>query len=202
MSVFRTRGRADEAGHLVIQDGYTTTVDVFNCGPNDGGNVRVGSTGTVRFEGGTGFAGISTTSAGEAGGNAGDIDVFAPLIEFTSGGILESDTGSVNPGHGLRIGLEPTARLLADATRFQLAARVLREAPGPYPALTRSFPDLVSDLLTLDGELAEHLVAPDRLRAHDVDLLRTRAARTLGAAMLHTSGHVSTLSGVGTPPPP
>jgi hypothetical protein len=21
----------------VIQDGYTTTVDVFNCGPNDGG---------------------------------------------------------------------------------------------------------------------------------------------------------------------
>ncbi|WP_171060397.1 ATP-dependent DNA helicase [Streptomyces montanus] len=74
--------------------------------------------------------------------------------------------------HGLRIGLEPTARLLADATRYQLAARVLREAPGPYPALTRSFPDLVSDLLTLDSELAEHLVRPEELRAYDASLLR------------------------------
>ncbi|MET9546120.1 UvrD-helicase domain-containing protein [Streptomyces sp. NPDC006627] len=80
--------------------------------------------------------------------------------------------GRLLTDHGLRIGLEPTSRLLADATRFQLAARVLREAPGPYPALTRSFPDLVSDLLALDSELAEHLVRPDRLRAYDTELLR------------------------------
>lgn len=80
--------------------------------------------------------------------------------------------GRLLTDHGLRIGLEPTARLLADATRFQLAARVLREAPGPYPALTRSFPDLVSDLLTLDAELAEHLVRPEELRAYDAELLR------------------------------
>ncbi len=80
--------------------------------------------------------------------------------------------GRLLTDHGLRIGLEPTSRLLADATRFQLAARVLREAPGPYPALTRSFPDLVSDLLALDSELAEHLVRPERLRAYDTELLR------------------------------
>ncbi|MFC5718782.1 UvrD-helicase domain-containing protein [Streptomyces gamaensis] len=73
--------------------------------------------------------------------------------------------------HGLRIGLEPDARLLADATRFQLAARVLRTAPGPYPALTRSFGDLVADVLALDGELAEHLVEPGQLRAYDTELL-------------------------------
>ncbi|WP_424890040.1 UvrD-helicase domain-containing protein [Streptomyces sp. XH2] len=73
--------------------------------------------------------------------------------------------------HGLRIGLEPGARLLADATRFQLAARVLRTSPGPYPALTRSFGDLVADLLALDGELSEHLVPAARLRAHDRELL-------------------------------
>ncbi|MEU7470353.1 ATP-dependent DNA helicase [Streptomyces sp. NPDC044984] len=81
--------------------------------------------------------------------------------------------GRLLTDHGLRIGLEPTSRLLADATRYQLAARVLREAPGLYPALTRSFPDLVGDLLTLDGELAEHLVRPEDLRAHDAELLRT-----------------------------
>ncbi|MFI5683918.1 UvrD-helicase domain-containing protein [Streptomyces sp. NPDC051636] len=81
--------------------------------------------------------------------------------------------GRLLTDHGLRIGLEPTSRLLADATRYQLAARVLREAPGPYPALTRSFADLVSDLLVLDAELAEHLVRPEDLRAWDADLLRT-----------------------------
>ncbi|MGW0840800.1 UvrD-helicase domain-containing protein [Streptomyces sp. NPDC002787] len=80
--------------------------------------------------------------------------------------------GRLLTDHGLRIGLEPTSRLLADATRYQLAARVLRESPGPYPALTRSVPDLVSDLLALDSELAEHLVRPEDLRAYDAELLR------------------------------
>ncbi|MGA5247577.1 UvrD-helicase domain-containing protein [Streptomyces pseudogriseolus] len=80
--------------------------------------------------------------------------------------------GRLLTDHGLRIGLEPTSRLLADATRYQLAARVLREAPGLYPALTRSFPDLVGDLLALDAELSEHLVRPEDLRAHDAGLLR------------------------------
>ncbi|MFI6400789.1 UvrD-helicase domain-containing protein [Streptomyces sp. NPDC050548] len=87
--------------------------------------------------------------------------------------------GRLLTDHGLRIGLEPTSRLLADATRFQLAARVLREAPGPYPALTRSFPDLVSDLLTLDAELSEHLVRPEELRAYDAELLRDLEGRKL-----------------------
>ncbi|MFF5335288.1 UvrD-helicase domain-containing protein [Streptomyces sp. NPDC013181] len=86
--------------------------------------------------------------------------------------------------HGLRIGLEPGTRLLADATRYQLAARVLREAPGPYPALTRSFPTLVSDLLALDAELAEHLVPPERLDAYDAELLRTLETARLSNAEL------------------
>ncbi|MFI9249524.1 ATP-dependent helicase [Streptomyces sp. NPDC053069] len=84
-----------------------------------------------------------------------------------------SFAGRLLTDHGLRLGLEPTSRLLADATRYQLAARVLREAPGPYPALTRSFADLVSDLLALDSELAEHLVEPEELRSWDADLLGT-----------------------------
>ena len=70
--------------------------------------------------------------------------------------------GQLLTDHGLRIGLEPTARLLADATRFQLAARVLREAPGTVPGADQALPALVSDLLALDAELAEHLVRPER----------------------------------------
>ncbi|MGW0896252.1 UvrD-helicase domain-containing protein [Streptomyces goshikiensis] len=88
--------------------------------------------------------------------------------------------GQLLKDHGMRIGLEPSARLLADATRFQLAARVLREAPGPYPALTKSIPDLVSDLLALDAELSEHLVAPADLRAYDTGLLEVLAGTKLG----------------------
>lgn len=73
--------------------------------------------------------------------------------------------------HGLRLGIEPDVRLLADATRFQLAARVLRSSRGPYPALTGAFSGLVAELIALDSELAEHLVEPDRLRAFDRELL-------------------------------
>ncbi|MBL1110237.1 UvrD-helicase domain-containing protein [Streptomyces sp. 5-8] len=92
--------------------------------------------------------------------------------------------GRLLTDHGLRLGLEPSSRLLADATRYQLAARVLREAPGPYPALTRSFADLVSDLLALDSELAEHLVDPEELRAWDAGLLRTLEGAKLTNAEL------------------
>lgn len=95
-----------------------------------------------------------------------------------------SFAGRLLTDHGLRIGLEPSSRLLADATRYQLAARVLREAPGPYPALTRSFADLVSDLLALDSELAEHLVDPEELRAWDADLLHTLEGAKLSNADL------------------
>ncbi|MET9322429.1 UvrD-helicase domain-containing protein [Streptomyces sp. NPDC003038] len=87
--------------------------------------------------------------------------------------------GQLLKDHGLRIGLEPSSRLLADATRFQLAAKVLREAPGPYPALTKSIPALVSDLLALDGELSEHLVDPAELRRYDTALLDVLAGTRL-----------------------
>ncbi|MFE6689535.1 UvrD-helicase domain-containing protein [Streptomyces sp. NPDC057743] len=92
--------------------------------------------------------------------------------------------GQLLKDHGLRIGLEPSARLLADATRFQLAARTLRAAPGPYPSLTTSLPTLVEDLLALDGELSEHLVDPSALHAHDTALLAELAHAKLGNADL------------------
>ncbi|RST00883.1 ATP-dependent helicase [Streptomyces sp. WAC07149] len=108
------------------------------------------------------FAGGTPTPADVEAGTAGGEPRISTYHAFA---------GQLLKDHGLRIGLEPSARLLADATRFQLAAKVLREAPGPYPSLTKSVPDLVSDLLALDGELSEHLVEPDALRAYDTELL-------------------------------
>jgi DNA helicase-2/ATP-dependent DNA helicase PcrA len=78
-----------------------------------------------------------------------------------------SYAGRLIEEHGLRIGVEPHARLLADASRYQLAARVIRRAPGPFRTLTKSVTMLVDDLLALDAEVSEHLVDLADLRAHD-----------------------------------
>ncbi len=66
--------------------------------------------------------------------------------------------------HGLRIGHEPDTRLIADASRFQLAARAIRRHTGPVEHLTTWVATNVSGLLALDAQLAEHLVAPDEVR--------------------------------------
>ena len=55
--------------------------------------------------------------------------------------------------HGLRLGLEPDTRVLADATRFQLAGRVVRRSAGPIRFASHHVPTLVNSLLALDGEL-------------------------------------------------
>ncbi|MGK5532995.1 UvrD-helicase domain-containing protein [Streptomyces sp. URMC 129] len=82
-----------------------------------------------------------------------------------------SFAGRLLAEHGLRLGVEPAARLLADAGRFQLAAEVLRSAPADFEPPSAGFTTLVTDLIALDGELSEHLVTPERLRAFDAALL-------------------------------
>ena len=69
--------------------------------------------------------------------------------------------------HGLRLGIEPRSRLLADATRYQLAARVLRRYRGQLTHLTSPLRLLVGELVSLESELSEHLVTPAELRAWD-----------------------------------
>ncbi|MEP9383843.1 ATP-dependent DNA helicase [Nocardioides sp. KR10-350] len=71
--------------------------------------------------------------------------------------------------HGLRIGHEPDTRLIAAASRYQLAARAVQRHTAPVVALTDAPSLAVQYLLALDGELSEHLVEPARLRAYDRD---------------------------------
>lgn len=96
--------------------------------------------------------------------------------------------------HGLRLGVEPRARLLADATRYQLAARVLRRHRGPVLHLTRPLSMLVGELVALDAELSEHLVDPADLQGFDlrwVEQLEQACARDEGRK--GHSGHCGTL---------
>jgi DNA helicase-2/ATP-dependent DNA helicase PcrA len=72
--------------------------------------------------------------------------------------------------HGLRLGLEPSARLLADATRYQLAVSAVR-GPKELRYFKGKVADLAERVLKLDGELSEHLVSPDGLRAFDEEFI-------------------------------
>jgi DNA helicase-2/ATP-dependent DNA helicase PcrA len=97
--------------------------------------------------------------------------------------------------HGLRLGVEPRSRLLADATRFQLAARVLRRYRGQVVALTRPTSMLVGDLVALEAEMSEHLVAPDALLAFEQDWsAQLQAAVASFAGVKGSKTHVDTLS--------
>lgn len=72
---------------------------------------------------------------------------------------------------GLLLGIEPDLRVLADASRFQLAARAITTFEGTIEALSTYVPVIVADLLALEGQLAEHLVNPEQLRDFDRDLI-------------------------------
>ncbi len=82
--------------------------------------------------------------------------------------------------HGLRIGHEPDTRLIADASRYQLAARAVQRHSRPIGLLTDSPTHAVKYLLALDSEMAEHLVTPDQVREHDA-ADRARFAAELAA---------------------
>ncbi|KAA1421025.1 ATP-dependent helicase [Nocardioides humilatus] len=71
--------------------------------------------------------------------------------------------------HGLRIGHEPDTRLIADASRYQLAARAIQRHGKAVNLLTDSPTHAVRYLLALDAEMAEHLVSVEMVLAHDAD---------------------------------
>lgn len=73
--------------------------------------------------------------------------------------------------HGVRLGLEPDAVVLADGARQALAARVVRSSALPLAGLGRSPVSLVEAVLALDDALAELDLEPDRVFAHSVGLI-------------------------------
>ncbi len=66
--------------------------------------------------------------------------------------------------HGLRIGHEQDLRLMADASRFQLAQRVIAAHTATVRHLSDHPPTVIKYLLALDGAMSEHLVSPEQVR--------------------------------------
>lgn len=100
--------------------------------------------------------------------------------------------------HGIRLGREPGAALLADGTRHQLAHRVVCGTSLPLSTFGRSPVDITGDLLSLDDDLTELGITPDRLRAFDDELaalLRSfPSLQNTGADMLSTSAQRAVLA--------
>lgn len=85
----------------------------------------------------------------------------------------DSFAGSLVKNHGLRIGVDSDARLITGASTYQLAARVVTSATGPFEQLgTFKAQTVVGRLLRLDADLQSHLCSLDRLRDHDERVLR------------------------------
>ncbi len=85
--------------------------------------------------------------------------------------------------HGLRIGHEPDTRVMADASRYQLAARAVARHRAEVRLLSDSPRHVIDDLLALDGAMSEHLVGPDDVRAFTS---RARAGFEAGLATRST----------------
>jgi DNA helicase-2/ATP-dependent DNA helicase PcrA len=78
--------------------------------------------------------------------------------------------GALVREHGLRIGVEPDARLLVDAVRFQLAGSVIRRYDGPLPNLYNAVSSTVAALVSLESECSDHLADPAAVRSWLLDL--------------------------------
>lgn len=74
--------------------------------------------------------------------------------------------------HGLRIGHEPDTRVLADASRYQLGARVLERHTSEVRLLTDHPPTAIQNLLALDSAMSEHLVSPEQVLELDAEAER------------------------------
>ncbi|HEY0806334.1 MAG TPA: ATP-dependent DNA helicase [Pseudonocardiaceae bacterium] len=73
--------------------------------------------------------------------------------------------GRIVSEHGLRLPVEPGARLLTETAAWQVAHRVVTTWDDDLDT-DRVPPTITGYLLGLAGELSEHLVDTDRLRAH------------------------------------
>ncbi len=71
--------------------------------------------------------------------------------------------------HGLRIGHEPDTRVVTDAARYQLGARVVDRYTGEVVQLSDHPATVIQNLLALDGALSEHLVSAADVRRVDAE---------------------------------
>ncbi len=108
--------------------------------------------------------------AGHAAADGADILAGEPVIST-----YHAYAGRLVADHALRDGLEPSLRLITPAVSWQLAAGVVSAYDGPADAVDWTPATVTAAVLTLAGEMAEHLRAVDEVAAVG-DWLESRVA--------------------------
>ncbi len=65
--------------------------------------------------------------------------------------------------HALRLGVEPESRLLSEAAAWQYAAEVVARYDGPVDEVASAESKVIEAVVSLAGEMAEHLLSPEDL---------------------------------------
>ncbi|MBO3140863.1 ATP-dependent helicase, partial [Dermatophilus congolensis] len=103
-----------------------------------------------------------------------DNDIVAPTVST-----YNAYAGRLVKEHGLRLGVEPDAGLLTEALAWQLADSCVTEYTGPMDAVEASPATVTAAILSLSGQLAEHLRTP-----HDLDTFLTATISDLDSIEL------------------
>jgi DNA helicase-2/ATP-dependent DNA helicase PcrA len=121
-----------------------------------------------------------------------------PVVDAFAGGdptvsTYHSYAAALVGEHALRLGVEPSVGLIGEAVAWQYAAELVSAYDGPMEVADRSPAFVITDVLTLAGELAEHLASPDDVCRHD-----RRVADLLQALPTGAGGGGRTPEAVGT----
>jgi len=84
--------------------------------------------------------------------------------------------------HALRLGVEPESRLLSEAAAWQYAAEVVSRYDGPMEDVQSAESKVIEAVVSLAGEMAEHLLAPEDLAAYIDDFEARMAVVPPGAS--------------------
>ncbi|HEU5144336.1 MAG TPA: ATP-dependent DNA helicase [Dermatophilaceae bacterium] len=68
--------------------------------------------------------------------------------------------------HALRLGIEPEFRMLTEAGAWQIAAEAVARYDGPMDDVVKAESTIISGVMSLAGEMAEHVLTPDDVTRH------------------------------------
>ncbi|MBE7700800.1 ATP-dependent helicase [Oerskovia sp. Sa1BUA8] len=124
----------------------------------------------------------------------GDDGAALSMLDRPAISTYNSYAASLVGDHALRIGIEPGARLLSEASQWQLAAEVVESWAGDLQT-DAAFSTVVGAVLSLSGALSEHLLSPDEARAGITGIVDTILATPLGGKRTEHYAEVKRLLG-------
>ncbi len=96
--------------------------------------------------------------------------------------------------HALRVGIEPEFRLLTEAGAWQLAAEAVGRYDGPMDEVTKAESTVIDAVMSLAGEMAEHVRVPLEVIEHLDAVIGRLEALPDGEGRGALAGVASTLS--------